>query len=73
MKTRADRVSLALAGGFCATMMLLAADAMAENPAMPSIDLPNPYPPGVKFGELPAGHPWGGVIAVTPDRDGKSI
>jgi len=54
-------------------MMLLAAEAVAENPAMPSIDLPNPYPPGVKFGELPAGHPWGGVIAIVPDRDGKSI
>ncbi len=43
---------------------------------MPSIDLPRgPYAVGVKFaaGELPANHPWGGVIAVTPGIDGKSI
>jgi len=59
--------------GLTATMMLCAAQAAAENPAMPSIDLPNPFPAGVKFGHLPEGHPWGGVIAVTPDRDGKSI
>jgi DNA-binding beta-propeller fold protein YncE len=46
---------------------------MAQAPAKPAIDLPDPYAPGVKFGELPAGRQWGGVIAVTPDRDGKSI
>jgi len=54
-------------------MMLLAAPVAAENPGMPSIDLPNPYAVGVRFGQLPEGHQWGGVIAVTPDRDGKSI
>ena len=63
----------ALAGGFAATIMLFAAQAVAENNTMPSIDLPNPFPAGVKFGQLPEGHPWGGVIAVAPDRDGKSI
>ena len=54
-------------------MMLLAAPVAAENPGMPSIDLPNPYAVGVRFGQLPEGHQWGGVIAVTPDRDGKNI
>jgi DNA-binding beta-propeller fold protein YncE len=39
----------------------------------PAIDLPDPYAAGVKFGELPEGRKWGGVIAVTSDRDGKSI
>jgi len=39
----------------------------------PAIDLPNPYAAGVKFGQLPEGRQWGGVIAATPDRDGKSI
>jgi DNA-binding beta-propeller fold protein YncE len=42
-------------------------------PGMPSIDLPNPYAAGVKFGQLPDNRPWGGVIAVTPGIDGKSI
>src|SRR5215472_4094651 len=71
MNTRACR--LMLAGGFAATMMLFAAPADAENPAMPSIDLPNLYAAGVKFGQMPEGRQWGGVIAVTPDRDGRSI
>jgi len=73
MKTPADWANLALASGFAATMMLLAAEAVAENTAMPTIDLPNPYPARVKFGQLPEGRQWGGVIAVAPDRDGKSI
>jgi len=73
MHARADRPRLALAGGFAATIMLFAVAAAAENPAMPSIDLPNPYATGVKFGQLPEGRQWGGVIAVTPDRDGKNI
>src|SRR5206468_446612 len=66
MKTRV------LAAGIAA-LMLCAAQAAAEYTAMPAIDLPNPYPAGTKFGQLPDGRQWGGVIAVTPDRDGKSI
>src|SRR5438552_83451 len=62
-----------LSGSFAAAMMLLAAAALADNTAMPSIDLPDPYATGVKFGQMPEGRQWGGVIAVTPDRDGKSI
>ena len=45
----------------------------AETADKPSIDLPNPYAAGVKFGQIPEGRKWGGVIAVAPDRDGKSI
>jgi DNA-binding beta-propeller fold protein YncE len=42
-------------------------------PGMPSTDFPDPYAAGVKFGQLSDGHPWGGVIAVTPGIDGASI
>jgi DNA-binding beta-propeller fold protein YncE len=67
MKTRALLTAAA------AMVMLFAAQAAAETAALPSIDSPNPYAVGVKFGQLPEGRQWGGVIAVTPDRDGRSI
>ena len=73
MNTPAARARLTLAGSFVAAMMLLAPPTKAENTTMPSIDLPNPYAVGIKFGQLSEGRQWGGVIAVTPDRDGKSI
>ena len=74
MKTRqAGRAGITLAAGIAAIMILLAVRVAAENPAVPSIDLPNPYAAGVRFGQLPEGRQWGGVIAVTPDRDGRSI
>ena len=66
MRTRA------LAAGIAA-LMLCAAQVAAETAALPAIDLPDPYGPGVKFGELPAGRQWGGVIAITADRDGHNI
>jgi hypothetical protein len=47
--------------------------ALAQAPGKPAIDLPDPYGPGVKFGELQAGRQWGGVIAIIPDRDGHNI
>jgi hypothetical protein len=59
--------------GILAIMVMSLTPAEAEDSAMPSIDLPNPYPAGVKFCRLPEARQWGGVIAVTPDRDGKSI
>jgi DNA-binding beta-propeller fold protein YncE len=40
---------------------------------VPSIDLPDLYAKGVSFGQLSEGRQWGGVIAVTPGADGKSI
>lgn len=73
MKTRARRAGIAVAAGIAAALAISLARVEAETAAMPSIDLPNPYAAGVKFGQLPDGRPWGGVIAVTPDRDGKSI
>ena len=73
MKTGARRVGFTLAVGIAAALMLFPAHVAAETAAMPSIDLPNPYAAGVKFGQLPEGRQWGGVIAVTPDRDGKSV
>ncbi len=71
MKTHVRRAGLAVAAGAAAAMAVFVA--RAETAAMPSIDLPNPYAVGVRFGQLPEGHPWGGVIAVAPDRDGKGI
>jgi sugar lactone lactonase YvrE len=61
-----------LAAGVAA-IMLCAAQVAAETASIPTVDLPDPYAAGVKFGQLPEGRQWGGVIAVTPDRDGKSI
>ena len=73
METGVARARLMLATGFATIVILVAGQASAESTAMPSIDLPNPYAVGVKFGQLPEGRQWGGVIAVTPDRDGKRI
>jgi DNA-binding beta-propeller fold protein YncE len=73
MKTRAGPVGVTLAAGIAATAIMFAVQVSAENAALPSIDLPNPYAVGVKFGQLPESRQWGGVIAVTPDRDGRSI
>ena len=61
-----------LAAGVAA-IMLCAAQVAAETASMPTVDLPDPYAAGVNFGQLPEGRQWGGVIAVAPDRDGKSI
>ena len=55
MKTRAGRAGITLVAGIAAIMMLFAAQAAAENAAVPSIDLPNPYAAGVRFGQLPEG------------------
>src|SRR4029077_13618395 len=63
----------ALAAGVAATMMLVAVQLAAQTAALPAIDLPDPYAAGVKFGQMPEGRQWGGVIAVTPDRDGRNI
>jgi DNA-binding beta-propeller fold protein YncE len=41
--------------------------------AQPSIDLPDPFQPGVSFGQLPSGRSWGGTTAVAVDADGRSI
>jgi len=67
------RARFVLVAAAAAMSAIVAARVEAETAAMPSIDLPNPYATGVKFGQLPEGRGWGGVIAVTPDRDGKSI
>ena len=64
-RTLAVAAALALA--------LFVARGRADSPAMPAIDLPAPYATGVKFGQLPDNRQWGGVIAVTPGADGKSI
>jgi DNA-binding beta-propeller fold protein YncE len=73
MQTQAAQARSTLAAGFAATMILFVVQATAETTTLPSNDLPNPYAVGIKFGQLPEGRQWGGVIAVTPDRDGRSI
>ena len=73
MQTQAAQARSTLAAGFAATMILFLMQATAETTTLPSNDLPNPYAVGIKFGQLPEGRQWGGVIAVTPDRDGRSI
>ena len=34
-------------------------------------DLPNPYAPGVSWGQLPEGRKWGSTASVTTAPDGK--
>src|SRR5712691_13370796 len=34
-------------------------------------DLPNPYQPGVSFGQLPQGRRWGSTASITTAPDGK--
>ena len=71
MKTFGSGLS-AVAGAALAMVLGLGAVA-ANTPVMPSNDYPDPYAKGVRFGQLPEGRQWGGVIAVTPGADGKSI
>jgi DNA-binding beta-propeller fold protein YncE len=73
MTRRAWRVGLSLAAAIVLAMDLSAGRASAQTADKPAIDLTNPYAAGVKFGQLPEGRQWGGVIAATPDRDAKSI
>ncbi len=68
MKQRCGWLGVLSAAGL---LLMTAGAALAAD--KPAIDLPNPYATGEKFGQLPTDHPWGGVIAVAPDRDGKSI
>ena len=73
MKTRILGGGLAVVAGAAIVMAIGLGVVAADMPAMPSIDLPDPYAKGVSFGQLPDGRQWGGVIAVTPGIDGKSI
>jgi DNA-binding beta-propeller fold protein YncE len=59
--------------GFIFTVMMTAAATFGGAVAQPSIDLPNPFQPGVSFGQLPAGRTWGGTTAVAIGADGKSV
>jgi DNA-binding beta-propeller fold protein YncE len=49
------------------------APARAQQPAMPSIDLPDPFDAATSFGQLGAGRAWGGTTAVAVDRGGKGV
>ena len=53
----------------------LAASAVAADPAAAQLrtDLPDPYKPGERWGQLPEGRSWGQVSTVEIGRDGKSI
>jgi DNA-binding beta-propeller fold protein YncE len=73
MKTRAFTGNFAVVAAAAAAMVIGLGIVLADTPAMPSNDYPDPYAKGVSFGQLPNGRQWGGVIAVTPGVDGKSI
>jgi hypothetical protein len=70
---RFRRAAFTVTAAAAAVIGLFLAKVEADTAAMPSINLPNPYAAGIKFGQMPEGRQWGGVIAVTPDRDGGSI
>jgi sugar lactone lactonase YvrE len=73
-KTRGSGDEDTRAGGrACRGDNVVSAPVAAENAALPGIDLPDPYVAGAKFGQMPEGRQWGGVIAVAPDRDGRNI
>src|SRR5271170_4180851 len=47
--------------------------AVAQQPAQPTNDAPNPYTTIKAYFKLPEGRKWGSTSAVDIDRDGKSI
>jgi DNA-binding beta-propeller fold protein YncE len=57
--------------GALAGLALLVAAAPAA--AQLRNDLPDPYRPGERWGELPAGRSWGQVSTVEIDRDGTGV
>jgi hypothetical protein len=73
MKTRWVGGGFAMVAGAALAMVVGLGVVVADTLAMPSNDYPDPYAKGVSFGQLPNGRQWGGVIAVTPGADGKSI
>jgi hypothetical protein len=67
MTRGAWRAGLTLAAAIVLAMDLSAGRASAQTVDKPSIDLPNPYAAGAKFGQLPEGRQWGGVIGPGTD------
>ena len=54
-----------------AIVVVLAAQAVAQQPAAPRNDLPQPYRTTRDWGELPNGMSWAAVTAVEPSPDGS--
>lgn len=54
-----------------ATIAVSAGRARAQASYPPPNDLPSPYRPGAKWGELPDGRKWGSTSAVMPGPDGN--
>jgi sugar lactone lactonase YvrE len=65
----ANRARFALALVCVVMIAVLAERARAQESYPPPNDLPNPYGPGVKWGELPDGRRWGSTsgVGVAPD------
>ena len=73
MKTAARRAGFTLAASIATTLMLLPVHLAAETAAVPSINPTQPLCGRGQVWPVARGREWGGVIALTPDRDGKSI
>ena len=56
---------------FLALIAASAATARAQASYPPPNDLPNPYGPGVKWGELPNGRQWGSTSGIALGPDGS--
>ncbi len=53
-----------------AIALALGAMAAAQQPSHARNDLPNPYKPGVSWGQLPNGRKWGSTAGIAIGRDG---
>ena len=54
-----------------AIVFALSALTAAQQPSRARNDLPNPYKPGVSWGQLPNGRKWGSTAGITVGHDGN--
>jgi hypothetical protein len=66
-----DRVRLAVAIAVIAMVTVAGRMAPAQVHDHRPNDLPNPYGPGVKFGQLPDGRTWGSTAGISVGPDGN--
>ena len=66
-----NRLPLALAVALTAIAAIAPGLAQAQTHDHSPNDLPNPYSPGMKFGELPNGRTWGSTAGISIGPDGN--
>ncbi len=66
-------ISTRAAVAIAATLVVVAVRAVAQAPAAPTNDAPNPYQAVENYFKMPDGRTWGSTSAVDIDRDGRSI